>query len=226
MADEKKKSLGYCYCLNPLYKDILMDVLQALDADISKHGQSTILPRQDKIAASDLASLQASIINTPACDFNFLRKKIEKEIEDEAGAKKAYNRLADVADMINEPTLANELRSIADDEAKHENTLRAIRHYQPGKMPRGKLTWQEGADRIEQLRAQKESRPFPKTYADWEKLAFELHSMGTLEDRDQITEAIAAIKRAQDQTRDTERWRAAEDAKRFLVDKSQEFGVI
>ena len=123
MADERKKSLGYCECILPLYKDILIDVLDALDADISKHGHSSILPRQDKIALEDLSDLYFSIKGTPACDVGFLAKKLEKEIEGEKSASEAYSRLADLADMIGETTLGETLRSVARNERWLPRTL-------------------------------------------------------------------------------------------------------
>jgi hypothetical protein len=191
MAEEREISLGYCECLSLEAKDLLVDLIKdAFDTRCAEGIGSWNVGKNVSLAThcSELRSLFDSIEGTPVCNTEFLIRKLEKEINDESGARNAYGRLAEVADMIGEKTLADKIRDIAYQEGEHKTILtNAVEALQipesvgttrewPGTTA-GSVSEQAKVVRQHSIIQQGEivrqpnlSRPFPKTYDDWKLL--------------------------------------------------------
>lgn len=177
MAEEREISLGYCECLSLEAKDLLVDLIKdAFDTRCAEGIGSWTAGKNVSLAThcSELRSLFDSIEGTPVCNTEFLIRKLEKEINDESGARNAYGRLAEVADMIGDPELAKQLRDISLQEGDHKNLLEDwVSKNRP--IPRtvseqAKVVRQPNLQVAFEKAKEQLSRPFPKTYDDWKHL--------------------------------------------------------
>lgn len=225
MSDEKK--IGLCRCINPLYKDLLLEALHVAEFE------SAVKPIEA------VAELRKILKDTPACDTAFLDDALTQEVEDERKASETYHELAQVAHTLGEHGLEQDLKRIASDEARHfgelSNGILTLRG-NPAMAARMKVAMAEG-DEAEQEAARKRkwteqvtqghtyglegvsprhklTAPEFGTENDWAQLAGDVHNKQTDEQRQSsILEPDATA------PEDSDRYR------RWLLRKAGELGI-